>query len=166
MFRGLPGGTVLLFRGALEAAGTPEEVAGLLAHEIGHLAQRDAARAVLAATGLADTFKLALDGWHSELPAEVLDDLLAHRHGLAAEAGADAVTRDLLVAAGLPATGHVRYLARISAMGRAGAAYVSVHPDPGNREAAALAADTVGGGAFQPALNDRGWLALRNICDG
>ena len=47
-----PGGHVVLFRGLIEQAGNPEEVAGVLAHEIQHVAQRHATRALEASTGL------------------------------------------------------------------------------------------------------------------
>ena len=39
----VPGGRILIFRGLLEAADNPEEVAGVLAHEIGHVAARHTA---------------------------------------------------------------------------------------------------------------------------
>src|SRR6185369_12453990 len=38
----LPGGVVLLTRGLLEGAESPEEVAGVLAHELGHVLHRHA----------------------------------------------------------------------------------------------------------------------------
>jgi Zn-dependent protease with chaperone function len=43
----LPGGRIFLFRPVIEKAATPDEVAGVLAHEIGHVVKRDSMRAVL-----------------------------------------------------------------------------------------------------------------------
>ncbi len=37
----LPGGQMLLFSGLLDKAGNPDEIAGVLAHELGHLKHRD-----------------------------------------------------------------------------------------------------------------------------
>lgn len=43
----LPGGRIFLFRPVIEKASSADEVAGVLAHEIGHVINRDAMRAVL-----------------------------------------------------------------------------------------------------------------------
>ena len=43
----LPGGRIFLFRPILERANNPDEVAGVLAHEIGHVIHRDAMRHVI-----------------------------------------------------------------------------------------------------------------------
>jgi Zn-dependent protease with chaperone function len=40
----LPGGTVYLFNGLLARAENPDEIAGVLAHELGHLTHRDSTR--------------------------------------------------------------------------------------------------------------------------
>jgi predicted Zn-dependent protease len=40
----LPGGTVYLFNGLLARAENPDEIAGVLAHELGHLKHRDSTR--------------------------------------------------------------------------------------------------------------------------
>ncbi len=42
-----PGGHILIFRGLLERAKSPEELAGVLAHEIQHVIRRDVTRAIL-----------------------------------------------------------------------------------------------------------------------
>ncbi len=47
-----PGGQVLLFRGLLQAAESPDEVAGVLAHELAHVQERHPMRGVLRALGL------------------------------------------------------------------------------------------------------------------
>lgn len=48
----MPGGNVVLHSGLLLAAKTPEEVAGVLAHEIAHVQQRHGIRGILSSTGL------------------------------------------------------------------------------------------------------------------
>ena len=49
----LPGGKVLLFQGLLSQAKTPDEVAGVLAHEIGHVRERHVMQGLLRQMGLA-----------------------------------------------------------------------------------------------------------------
>ncbi len=56
----LPGGHIYLFNGLVEKANTPDELAAVLAHEIGHIAHRDGMRAVLQAAGLSFLFGLVL----------------------------------------------------------------------------------------------------------
>jgi Zn-dependent protease with chaperone function len=48
----MPGGNVVLHSGLLLAADSPEEVAGVLAHEIAHVTRRHSIRNILASTGL------------------------------------------------------------------------------------------------------------------
>lgn len=56
----LPGGPIYLFRGLIDEADTPDEIAGVLAHEIGHVANRDGARRTLQAGGASLLFGFIL----------------------------------------------------------------------------------------------------------
>lgn len=47
----LPGGHIVFFRGLIEAAETPEEVAAVFAHEMGHVDSRDPTRHALRSAG-------------------------------------------------------------------------------------------------------------------
>ena len=47
----LPGGHVVFFRGLIDAADTPDEVAAVFAHEIGHVVNRDPTRIALRSAG-------------------------------------------------------------------------------------------------------------------
>src|SRR5712692_4251794 len=56
----LPGGRVYVFQGLIDKAETPDELAGVIAHEIGHVAHRDGTRSVLQAAGLSLLFGMLL----------------------------------------------------------------------------------------------------------
>ena len=56
----LPGGSVYVFEGLIDAAKTPDELAGVIAHEIGHVAHRDGTRSILQAAGLSFLFGMLL----------------------------------------------------------------------------------------------------------
>ena len=56
----LPGGYIYVFRGLLDKAETPDELAGVIAHEVGHVANRDGTRAVMQAAGLSLLFGMLL----------------------------------------------------------------------------------------------------------
>jgi hypothetical protein len=45
----LPGGHIYVFDGLIQKSNTPDELAGVLAHEIGHVANRDGTRSILQA---------------------------------------------------------------------------------------------------------------------
>ena len=56
----LPGGHIYVYQGLIAKAETPDELAGVIAHEIGHVAHRDGTRAVLQAAGLSFLFGMLL----------------------------------------------------------------------------------------------------------
>ena len=56
----LPGGRIYVFQGLIDKAETPDEVAGVIAHEIGHVAHRDGTRSVLQGAGLSLLFGMLL----------------------------------------------------------------------------------------------------------
>ena len=56
----LPGGHIYVFDGLIDKAESPDEFAGVIAHEIGHVAHRDGTRSVLQAAGLSFLFGMLL----------------------------------------------------------------------------------------------------------
>ena len=56
----LPGGRMYLFQGLIAKAETPDELAGVIAYEIGHVAARDGTKAVLRSGGLSFLFGMLL----------------------------------------------------------------------------------------------------------
>ena len=165
----LPGGRILIFRGLIDAAGTPEEVAGVLAHEIGHVANRDPVRGVLRAAGTAGIIGLVLgDFYGASVIAAGSDAVLNASHQREAERLADEAAYALLGRAGLPSVPFANFFERLKDEHgdiEGPLKYVASHPDLTGRADRAAAADTVGDGPFQPVLPDRAWIALRNICD-
>jgi Zn-dependent protease with chaperone function len=56
----LPGGRVYVFEGLVDKAENADELAGVIAHEIGHIAHRDGVRAVMQAAGLSFLFGMLI----------------------------------------------------------------------------------------------------------
>ncbi len=54
----LPGGVIVVLRGQIEAATSPEELAGVLAHELGHVVARHAMVGAVSEYPVALTFSL------------------------------------------------------------------------------------------------------------
>ena len=161
----LPGGRVLLSRGILDAAKTPEEVAGLFAHAIGHATLRTPMRRVFAATGTPRTIMvLAGARMDPEWIASATETILGGRPPQSATAQADQIAFRLLAQAGLPVVPFVAFLDRLAGKD---APYPASRDkaEAARRMARATRADKVGTDPFRPALQDREWLELANICD-
>src|SRR3954464_4438894 len=56
----LPGGHIYVFEGLIEKSENPDELAGVIAHEIGHVAHRDGTRSILQSAGLSFLFGMLL----------------------------------------------------------------------------------------------------------
>ena len=112
---GLPGGQVVIQRGLIDRARSPEEVAAVLAHAAGHAAARDPLNAALDRGGLgaaAILFGSADGGWAATAAADVA---LAPVPAPEAEARADAAAFATLAAAGLPIRPLSELMARLAA---------------------------------------------------
>ncbi len=164
----LPGGRIVLFDGLLRKADNPEAVAGVLAHEIGHVVARDPTRLALRAAGTAGVVGLLLGDFTGATVTVALSEaLIRSGYQRDAETAADAFATRLLAREGLPTPPLAAFLRALKPEGEGGPtifAHLATHPDPDARADATAAADTVGETPFEPALDDQAWVALRNIC--
>lgn len=157
-----PGGHVVILRGLLEAAETPEEVAGVLAHEIGHVEARDPLRLAFRSAGSAGILALVLgDVTGGTVIGLAGDYLLRASYTREAEAAADDFAHHLLARTEVGTEGLAAFFDRIEGMGGDVPEFLSTHPSSGGRAAAARAA---GGAASRPVLSEAEWQALRGIC--
>ncbi len=165
-----PGGRILIMRGLIDSASGPEEVAGVLAHEIGHVIQRDPTREALRSAGTAGILSLVLgDITGGGVITIVAESVLNASYSREAEEAADRMAFEILAAAGLPSTPFAGFFARLGAeVGDLGGvlSHLASHPDFDDRESAARAADVIKGGAFTPVISDQNWVALQEICGG
>lgn len=165
----LPGGRIFLFRGLIEAADTPEEVAGVLAHEIGHVVNRDPIRGVLRAAGTAGIVGLLLgDFYGATVIAAGSDAVLNASHQREAERLADVAAYGMLGRAKLPTAPFSEFFTRLEREygdAEGPLRYIASHPNLGGRAERAKAADMIGAGPFAPVIGDRDWIALQDICE-
>ena len=166
----VPGGRIVIMRGLLDLADNPEQVAGVLAHEIGHVVSHDPTRAALRAAGTAGILGLLLgDVFGASIVVVATDAVLNASYQRDAEIRADETAYSLLAEAGLPSRPFADFFAKLrKKYGETEGILklVASHPGLEGRAERAAAADLIGDGTYEPALNDQDWIALRGICQG
>ena len=161
----LPGGHIYVFRGLIAKSLSADEVAGVLAHEIGHVAHRDGTRAVLQAAGLSFLFGMVLGdfvgGGAVVIAAKAILQLSYSRE---VEAAADLYALELIAKAGGDARALAAILDRIAGAIEPGVKILLNHPETKERVALInrLAASSPVG---TPLLDPVDWNALKRICD-
>ncbi len=165
-----PGGYILVFRGLLERTRTPEELAGVLAHELQHVIRRDVTRALLrhASTELLLRAMMGDPTGVMAYGLEAARTLAALKYSREAEAQADAEGLRLLLAAGIDPAGMLAFFEQLLASEQRQARlpqYFSTHPDAQDRlirlRALAGEAQTA---PPTPLLPQADWSALRLLC--
>lgn len=164
-----PGGHVVIFHGLLEQTGTPEELAGVMAHELQHILRRHTTRAVIqdVGTGL---LLMALTGdmtgplAYGLQTARALGNL---RYSRRAEEEADVEGMKMLLAARVDPAGMIAFFETIQKEEGAqpkALAYLSSHPMPAERVTRLRSLAATGTGAFEPLLPGSDWPALTKRC--
>lgn len=164
-----PGGQLVIIRGLLDKAETPEMVAAVLAHEIGHVAHRDPTRNALRTAGSVGLLGLLFGDFTGGAVVIALTEriLINARYSQKAETEADAFAHDMLRNAALPpaALADMFEIFRNEAGDVEGPmAHFLSHPRLADRIDAARAAPTAQGSS-DPVLNASDWEALQHICD-
>lgn len=162
----LPGGRVVLMRGLIDEAEHPDEVAAVLAHELGHVAASDPTRAALRSAGSIGVLGLAFgDFAGGALILFLLNASIEASYSREAEVAADDYARDRLIEAGLSPAALGDFFERLAAgAGEAPPilAHLTSHPDLAGRIEAARAEAPPAAGP--PSLDGVDWLALQTIC--
>jgi beta-barrel assembly-enhancing protease len=165
----LPGGRVILFQGLLDQAKSADEVAGVLAHEIGHVRERHVMQGLLRQMGLA----VVLGGFDGTGGATI-NSLLSTTYTRSSEEEADAHSIAALNGASISPAPTAAFFERLSRMDgsaemrkgerdRVLATYMSSHPLSDDRKARFTAAK-VAGKAYKPALTYAEWTELKTMC--
>ena len=160
----LPGGQILIAEGLLRFAESPDEVAGVVAHEMGHVLHRHSTAAIIEGLGLAFLFGALLGDVGTGMVAGAGEILVGLSFRREAEVEADERGIALLGTAGLSSHGLADFFARMERKAGEPPAFLrllSTHPP--NEVRRRRAAE--GAAGLPPALGDREWWSLRAICD-
>jgi predicted Zn-dependent protease len=164
----VPGGRIVILSGLIDAASGPEEVAAVLAHELGHVAARDPLRSALRQAGTAGLLGLFVgDFLGGAVVVATAEAAISAAYSREAETAADDYAHRVLSEAGLPASALAGFFEALADRGAAAegfARHFASHPDLEARAEAAREADAVGEGPYDPVLDDAGWIALQQIC--
>lgn len=157
----LPGGRIVIFDGLLKAAKSPDEVAGVVGHELGHVRNRDVTEALIRQVGLS----VLLGGMDSNVGGYT-NALLATAYSRKAEVNADRAAIAMMrraVVSPVPTAHFFRRLGGGAGQAERLFAYVNTHPVSADR-ARNFEASAGKGVTYRPTLDAQQWAALRNIC--
>jgi Zn-dependent protease with chaperone function len=181
-----PGGYIVIFSGLIDLAESPDEVAGVLAHEMGHVTHQHAMTNLVRAIGFQALIVPLITG--GAMAADVLSEMgqaaLQASYTRELEEDADRVAVELMNRAGLKAASFTDLLSRIEQKfgtppegdetgppdsggnkqesSRSIPDMLATHPSTPDRARMVRALAAPGGEA---GLDEAQWAALRSICD-
>ena len=161
----LPGGHVILMQGLLDKAGTADQVAGVLAHEIAHVTHRHPIEGALRAAGSAGLISLVLgDATGGTLIALVSESLVNASYTRAAEIEADTTAIEYMNNSKVSTKGFAEFFELlVEEYGDSNIpAWASTHPPSDLRAQQARNAFTK---SSNPILTDEEWAAMKTMCD-
>jgi predicted Zn-dependent protease len=134
----LPGNNMAVLTGFLEDAETEQEISGVLAHEIGHIAHRDAIKYMMQQLGLSALFSLSAGDTSS------ITKFTATLSGLSysreKELEADAFSKDIMSKGGYGTQGLIDFLGRVDETDsevlrqlQTNLSFLSTHPETAER---------------------------------
>jgi predicted Zn-dependent protease len=163
-----PGEVIVLMRGAIDQAKGPDEIAGILAHEMGHGIELHPEAGVVRGVGLALLGELVLGGSSGGTIASAALVVTTASYSREAEREADTHGLRILREAGISTSGIAQFFERMlkseertSAQNRRMLDVLRSHPQSAERLAVARAST---GYPTTPALTPAEWAALRDIC--
>lgn len=158
----LPGGHIILFDGLVQQASSPDEVAGVLGHELGHVRHRDTLTGLVRQLGLS----VVLGGMGGNAGG-YLNGALSLSYGRDAETAADGVAMEQMGKARISPLPTAAFFERLGGKEEGGEAqamtWLSSHPLSADRRRR-FAAAVKPGVNYRPALDQAQWQALRESC--
>lgn len=160
----LPGGQIILLNGLITNASSAEEVAGVFAHEIGHVISRDPTRVALRTGASFGVLSLVLgDMAGGIVAAGVASSLVEARNSRSVETAADDAALRILRDARVPAQPLSEFFERLVTQYGDSESLFASHPLSAGRAAKFAQAPATAPGA-EPILTEAEWADLQAIC--
>ncbi len=156
-----PGGVVVVYSGLLKGTDTPEEAAGVIAHEVAHAELRHGLQGMVKSMGLRAGTALLLGDWSGAVISEATTSLLEMKFSREAETEADAEGLRRMVAAKINPEGMARFMDKLAAQSEGGTppALLSTHPASTERAATLRALAAQHPGPWEPLALD--WAKVK-----
>jgi Zn-dependent protease with chaperone function len=160
----LPGGKVFVFDALLAKAKNPDEIAGVIAHELGHLKHRDNMKGLIYNGGTSFLIGLLFgDITGSSALIFASRTLVTASYSREAEIAADTFSIAVMQQLGRPPKAMGELMLRVTGKeGGKGMSILSSHPLTEDRLARMSKEDQ--GSPGPPLLSDAEWQALKSIC--
>ncbi|MCB1519355.1 MAG: M48 family metallopeptidase [Hyphomicrobiaceae bacterium] len=162
-----PGNKIVLTRGLIEKAGSADEIAGVLAHEMGHGIEMHPETSIVRAIGLSAAVELLMGGGGGTV-GNIGVMLAQLSYSRQAEAEADDVALKLMRDAGIATDGLTDFFKRMNKLERSGDGdsnrtfdVLRSHPQTADRIRRISAQEKY---PSKPALKPADWRALKTIC--
>jgi predicted Zn-dependent protease len=152
------GGQVFINQGLIEQAASPEELAGVLAHEIEHVRRRHVLENVMVRLGTWGAMQLVMGDAPDS--AELAQMILGIQYGKGQEHEADVGGLERLAQAEVSAKGFLVFFKRMRQRSD-NLDFLSDHPSDASR---AALAETYLGRKSRPVLDAAEWAAIRGMC--
>ena len=162
-----PGGFIAVHSGLLTAARTPEEFAGVLAHEISHVTKHHTTRAIIREMPLRLAIAAVAGGSGMESAAQFAGSLGALRYRRGDETEADVEGMKLIQAAQIDPRGTVAIMRTLETKGVSVprfATYLSSHPHTGDRVAELERLASEARYEPRPLLDADTWSRVQGAC--
>jgi Zn-dependent protease with chaperone function len=165
----VPGAEVILTKGLLDKSQSPDEVAGVLAHEMGHGIEMHPEAAIIRGVGLGAALEIMVGGTAGGGLANAGLMLAQLGYSREAEREADRHALELLKAAGIAPKGLGDFFTRVMKMEAEGSSaptgaisWFRTHPLPAERERLVRSQAAY---PSTPALDAQTWQDLQSICN-
>jgi beta-barrel assembly-enhancing protease len=169
------GGSIILTRELINKADTPDELAGVLSHEIGHVAHLHPEAQLARLTGMQVLASVFTGSSGGDMTTNLAFIATVLKFSRAAEEEADAYAQETMVKASIDPIGLKTFFAKLlkiqgsqkedssSALGQLGGLFSS---HPGTEDRMKVIEPLPAGVVAKPSLTSEQWLALKDICKG
>jgi beta-barrel assembly-enhancing protease len=168
----VPGGNIIVTKELIDKAGGPDEVAGVLAHEIGHVAHKHPEAQLVRIAGMQVLASVFTGSNGGDMTTNIAGLATLLSYSRKAEAEADAYARETLTKASIDPMGLKRFFeviiklegekkdsnGTLAALGN----LFSTHP--GTEERIKEIQPLPAGATAKPSLTEEQWQALKKIC--